>query len=159
MDINMPGLSGIECVAKLHRELPDLSIIMLTMFEDDDNVFESLRSGASGYLLKRTPHTKILEAIEDAHSGGAPMTSSIARKVVQLMEKTAVREAAVREGLADLSPREGEILAQLSRGARYKEIAESLHISIETVRTHLRRIYQKLHVTSRTEATVKFLQS
>ena len=158
MDINLPAMSGIECVVKLRTNLSDMAIIMLTMFEDDDNVFDSLRSGAGGYLLKRTPQAQILAAVRDAHEGGAPMTSSIARKVVQLMEQTATDVAATGEGLASLSPREKEILTQLAQGYRYKEIAENLDIGVETVRSHLGRIYKKLHVTSRTEATAKFLK-
>jgi DNA-binding NarL/FixJ family response regulator len=151
MDINLPRMSGIECVRRLKAALPATQIIMLTMYEDDHCVFDSLTAGASGYLLKRTPHAQILEAIQDVHQGGSPMTSSIARRVVR-----AVGEAASSD-LAHVSPREEEILTLLAKGYRYKEIADALHLSVETIRTHLRRIYEKLHVSSRTEAVVKFL--
>jgi DNA-binding NarL/FixJ family response regulator len=158
MDINLPAMSGIECVAELKTVHTEMEIIMLTMFEDDDNVFDSLRAGASGYLLKRTTHAQILAAIQDVHHGGSPMSSSVARKVVHMVEQTSPRKSGEAEGLGDLSPRELEILEHLAGGYRYKEIADTLSISIETVRTHLRRLYKKLQVTSRTEAAVKFLQ-
>jgi len=158
MDIHLPKMSGIECVRTLKKELPATQIIMLTMYEDDELVFDSLRAGASGYLLKRTPHAQILAAIQDIHAGGSPMTSSIARKVVQLMRKPHREVAPVRSDVPHLSPRETEVLTHLAKGYRYKEIAEALGINVETVRTHLRRIYEKLHVGSRTEAVVKFLQ-
>jgi DNA-binding NarL/FixJ family response regulator len=129
---------------------------MLTSYEDDQAVFDSLQSGAAGYLLKRTPHVQILAAIEEVHRGGSPMTSSIARKVVQLARRANAAQSPNPIGLANLSPRETEILSLLAKGYRYKEIADDLHINVETVRTHLRRIYQKLQVGSRTEAVVKF---
>jgi DNA-binding NarL/FixJ family response regulator len=170
MDIQLPQMSGIECVRRLKEILPTAQIIMLTMYDDDQLVFDSLKAGASGYLLKRTPHVEILAAIEDVHSGGSPMTSSIARKVVQMARQSRSVMAPAQNGnfngnaaqspqdqLAHLSPREKEILRHLTHGYRYKEIAERLGINIETVRTHLRRIYEKLHVSSRTEAAVKFL--
>jgi len=158
MDINLPRMSGIECVRRLKAALPATQIIMLTMYEDDHCVFDSLTAGASGYLLKRTPHAQILEAIQDVHQGGSPMTSSIARRVVRAVrELRAADTTAASSELAQVSPREEEILALLAKGYRYKEIAEALHLSVETIRTHLRRIYEKLHVSSRTEAVVKFL--
>ena len=158
MDINLPKMSGIECVRRLKAELPRTQIIMLTMYEDDHCVFDSLTAGASGYLLKRTPHAEILEAILDVHQGGSPMTSSIARRVVRAVRGLRAAEpAAASSELAHVSPREEEILGLLAKGYRYKEIAETLGLSVETVRTHLRRIYEKLHVSSRTEAVVKFL--
>jgi DNA-binding NarL/FixJ family response regulator len=163
MDIRLPQMSGIECVRRLKEVLPGTQIIMLTMYEDDQLVFDSIRAGASGYLLKRTPHVEILAAIQDVHGGGSPMTSSIARKVVQMARQSRPAAAGFLNGsarqdqLAHLSPREKEILRHLTHGYRYKEIAERLGIDIETVRTHLRRIYEKLHVSSRTEAAVKFL--
>ena len=164
MDINLPRMSGIECVARLKATCPGTQVIMLTMYEDDAAVFDSLAAGASGYLLKRTSYHQILAAIEEVHAGGSPMTGSIARRIVQSVQQA--RLAARRPGggepagpdLLNLSPREQEILALLARGHRYKEIATALAIDIETVRTHLRRIYEKLHVSSRTEAVVKFLR-
>jgi DNA-binding NarL/FixJ family response regulator len=158
VDIHLPLMSGIECVRQLKAALPATQVIMLTMYEDDHCVFDSLLAGASGYLLKRTPHTQILEAIRDVHQGGSPMTSSIARRVVRAVrEARAAGPAAADSDLARVTPREEEILALLAKGYRYKEIAEALHLSVETIRTHLRRIYEKLHVGSRTEAVVKFL--
>jgi DNA-binding NarL/FixJ family response regulator len=158
MDIMLPGMSGIDCVRQLKAVLPDVDIIMLTMFEDEGEVLESVRAGASGYLLKRTPQAMILDAITTVNAGGSPMTSSIARKVVQLLGHPPPAPQTPDEDLASLSPREVEILNCLAQGHRYKEIAEKLGISVETVRTHLRRIYKKLQVSSRTEAAVKFLK-
>lgn len=167
MDIHLPGITGVEAVRRLKPISPATQFIMLTMYEDDSSVFESLAAGATGYLLKRTAHAQVLEAIHDVWMGGAPMTSSIARKVVQSMQRaqTALQTApqtnssATAEGLANVSPREEEVLRLLAQGYRYKEIADSLGITVETVRTHLRRIYEKLHVTSRTEAVVAYLKS
>jgi DNA-binding NarL/FixJ family response regulator len=158
MDIHLPKMSGVECVRSIKELLPTVQVLMLTMYEDDQVVFDSLRAGASGYLLKRTPHAQILAAIQDLQQGGSPMTSSIARKVVQLLRVPQRETAPPQANLPRLSPRENEILTHLAKGYRYKEIAETLGINIETVRTHLRRIYEKLHVGSRTEAVVKFLQ-
>jgi RNA polymerase sigma factor (sigma-70 family) len=158
MDINLPGKSGVECVTELKNTFPEIQIIMLTMYDDDQAVFESLEAGASGYLLKRTPHVEILEAITDVWNGGSPMSSSIARKVIQSLQgKNKAREKVSQSPAPSISPREEEILKLLTKGFRYKEIADQLSISIETVRTHLRRIYEKLQVSSRTEAVVKFL--
>jgi DNA-binding NarL/FixJ family response regulator len=158
MDIHLRNQSGVECVRQLKVIMPAVQVIMLTMYEDDKLVFDSLRAGASGYLLKRTPHVQILAAIEDVHLGGSPMTSSIARKVVQLARQSRTEASPKSTGIALLTPREVEILQQLSEGYRYKEIADRLKINVETVRTHLRRVYEKLHVSSRTEAVVKFLR-
>jgi len=157
MDIRLSRMSGIDCVRRLREVLPSSQIIMLTMFEDDKSVFDSLAAGATGYLLKRPPHVQVLAAIQDVHQGGSPMTSSVARKVLQLARRAKAVPAPAQDGLAHLSPRESEVLALLAKGFRYKEIADSLGINLETVRTHLRRIYQKLQVSSRTEAVVKFL--
>jgi DNA-binding NarL/FixJ family response regulator len=154
MDINLPGLSGIECVRRLKAELPRVQIIMLTVYEDSDQIFQSLRAGATGYLLKRTPGKTILESIRDVCAGGSPMNSHIARKVVQFFNQ--ISQPASQ--LETLSEREKEVLTLLSRGQLYKQIAESLSISMDTVRKHLQSIYQKLHVHSRTEAVVKYLQ-
>jgi DNA-binding NarL/FixJ family response regulator len=151
MDINLPGMSGIECISKLKASRPDLPIMVLTVYDDDEKIFESLRAGASGYLLKKTPPTKLLEAILELHNGGSPMSSSIARKVVEAFQ----RMGPSSEETQNLSKREQEILSFLAKGYRYKEIADTLFISIETVRTHLRNIYEKLHVRSRSEAVLK----
>jgi DNA-binding NarL/FixJ family response regulator len=152
MDINLPNMSGIECVAKLKALRPQLQVVMLTAYVDNEQIFNSLKAGASGYLIKKTPATEILEAVTDAHKGGSPMTSSIARKVVEFF-----RQAPPEKETEDLSKRELEILDLLAKGYRYKEIADTLSISFDTVRFHLRNIYEKLHVHSRTEAVVKYL--
>lgn len=154
MDINMPQISGIECVTKLKLRQPSLQIMMLTSFEDDDKIFQSLLAGASGYLLKKTPPAKLLEAIEEIHKGGSPMSNQIARKVVETFQ----RSASPQDETINLTQREQEILSHLAKGYRYKEIADALFISVETVRTHLRNIYDKLHVRSRTEAVLKYLK-
>ena len=148
MDINLPGMSGIECMRQLKARQPGLPIMVLTVYDDDEKIFESLKAGASGYLLKKTPPAKILEAIVELYNGGSPMSSRIARKVVQTFQ--AIGPSSEETG--NLSKREHEILFYLAKGYRYKEIAEALFISIETVRTHLRNIYEKLHVRSRSEA-------
>jgi DNA-binding NarL/FixJ family response regulator len=154
MDINMPQVSGIECVTKLKLRQPSLQIMMLTSFEDDEKIFQSLLAGASGYLLKKTPPAKLLEAIEEIHNGGSPMSNQIARKVVETFQ----RGKSVADETIGLTQREQEILSHLAKGYRYKEIADALFISVETVRTHLRNIYDKLHVRSRTEAVLKYLK-
>lgn len=154
MDINLPRMSGIECVTRLKGLRPSLQILMFTICADDEQIFEALKKGASGYLIKKTPSAKILEAILEAHDGGSPMSSMIARKVVQYLQKdqTAPRPES-------LSNREYEILSHLAKGYQYKEIADVLGLSVRTVSTHINNIYEKLHVHSRTEAVVKFLQS
>lgn len=151
MDINLPGLSGIEAVARLRSHHPELPIVMLTVYDDAERIFEALKAGATGYLLKRTPANELLEAVADVCRGGAPMSGAIARKVVQSfhLDRGSVT--------ADLSPREREVLDLLAKGYRYREIGEALFISVETVRSHLRSIYDKLHVRSGTEAVVKYL--
>jgi DNA-binding NarL/FixJ family response regulator len=151
MDIQLPGRSGIECIGELKRRLPKLQIMMLTVFEDHDRIFQSLAAGASGYLLKQTPPDKLLEAISDLHRGGAPMSTQIARRVVEFFQQAAPSGDAA----AGLSPREKEIIALLAKGYLYKEIAGQLRLSVETVRTHIHNIYDKLHVRSRTEAVMK----
>jgi DNA-binding NarL/FixJ family response regulator len=155
MDINLPKMSGVECVAKLKAALPELHVLMLTICEDTQEIFDSLKAGASGYLLKETPTAEILEAIADVTKGGAPMSSQIARKLIQYFQKMGPDE----EIAESLSKREIEVLTYLAKGYRYKEIADALSISALTVRSHLQRIYDKLHVRSRTEAVVKFLGS
>ncbi len=153
MDINLPNRSGIECTARLRATLPEIQVLMLTVYEDTDTIFKALRAGASGYLLKRSDPEEIIEAINDVRIGGSPMTSEIARKVV-----ASFREPTPNPDLSCLQRREEEILELLSKGYLVKEIAETLHLSVNTVKTHLRRIYEKLHVRSRTEAVVKFLK-
>ena len=153
MDIQLPGMSGIECVRDLKKLLPDLQIMMLTVYEDDDNVFKSILAGASGYVLKKTPPSELLEAISDLHNGGSPMSDRIARKVVQAFQQMGKSSRKTE----NLTQRESEILSYVAKGFQDKEIAEKFFLSSETVRTHLRNIYKKLHVRSRTEATLKYL--
>jgi DNA-binding NarL/FixJ family response regulator len=155
MDINMPRMDGIECTRRLKAVEPAVQIMMLTMYEDDESIFASLKAGASGYLVKTTPPHRILESIRELVSGGSPMSSSIARKVVGAFHQSPAGSAEMES----LSAREREILDALARGFRYKEVAERLFISPETVRTHVHRIYEKLHVRSRTEAVVKYLRT
>jgi len=156
MDINLPGMSGIECVRRLKRVLPELPIVMLTVYEDSDALFDSLMAGANGYLLKRTPRAKLVEALRELSSGGAPMSRMIARKVVEFFHRAKSVEARNPE-LSGLTKREQEILAELAKGRSYKEIATACGISGDTVRKHMGRIYEKLHVHSRTEAILKYL--
>jgi len=153
MDINLGGMSGIECVEKLKVQAPELQILMLTVYEDTDQIFQALTAGASGYLLKRSSPSKLLQAIREVHTGGSPMTSSIARKVVASFRKS----KPTSEKQTHLSPREEMVLNCLAKGFTYKQIADELDISIDTIRTYLRRIYEKLHVQSRTEAVAKYL--
>ena len=152
MDINMPGMSGIECVRRLKSQMLNTQFVMLTVYEDPDHIFKALTAGASGYLLKRSPRAELLAAIKDVHAGGSPMSSNIARKIVQSFQRfnTSPTET------DNLSPREREVLELLARGYLYKEIAESLHISVPTVNSHIRRIYKKLQVRSRSQAVAKF---
>jgi DNA-binding NarL/FixJ family response regulator len=153
MDINLPGMNGVECVRRLKHRMPDIQIVMLTVYEDTDNIFDALAAGASGYLLKRTPRAELLEAIREVNRGGSPMTTHIARKVVQSFQHARPSS----QPTENLSPREQEVLDCLSKGFLYKEIAERLGISYETVHTYIRRIYEKLQVRTRTEAVAKFL--
>ena len=151
MDIHLPGMSGIDAVRILKEEMPSLQIAMCTVYEDDEHIFNALRAGASGCLLKRTTPDKLLEAVSDLHQGGSPMSSEIARRVVASFRKT----TAPPPELAVLTPREKEILDLLAKGYLYKEIAAELFISIETVKRHIHNIYEKLHVQTRTEALNK----
>lgn len=151
MDINLPGMSGIECVRRLKTALPTVQIIMLTVYDEVGQLFHSLLAGACGYLVKRTPADKLLEAITEAKLGGAPMTRKIARKVVQYFHQLGHTRAETQ----DLSKREQETLSLLAEGFRYKEIADKMGISFNTVREYVHSIYRKLHVTSRTEAVLK----
>jgi hypothetical protein len=158
MDINLPGINGVECVRKLKPLLPETQVMMLTVYEDTDNIFNALTAGASGYMLKRTPAKELIEAIREVLRGGSPMTTHIARKVVLSFQKTAAAAAKTADDLSELSEREQQVLDLLAQGLIYKEIAEKLSISYETVHTYIRRIYEKLQVRTRTEAVAKFLQ-
>jgi DNA-binding NarL/FixJ family response regulator len=159
MDINLPGMSGIECVARLRRVAPSVKIIMLTVFEEGEQVFQALSAGAFGYLVKSNRPAKILEAIREVYNGGSPMSGHIARKVVQSFQAHAAASAAAKAETEALTARELEVLQGLSRGHPYKEIASELGISLSTVRTYIQRIYEKLHVHSQTEAVMKFAQN
>ncbi len=156
MDINLPKMDGVECVRQLKTQLPDAQFVMLTVYEDNNRLFKSLMAGACGYLLKRTSPAKLLAAIKDAYAGGSPMTPQIARRVVQHFQQAPQLESAAAE-LPKLSPREAEVLNQLAKGFRYKEIIDNLQISAGTLHVYIRSIYKKLHVHSRTEAVVKYL--
>jgi DNA-binding NarL/FixJ family response regulator len=153
VDIHLPGMDGIECVTRLKSLMPALQILMLTRYEQNDLIFNSIRAGASGYLLKNTPRAELIQAVEQVHAGGAPMTMQIARKVMDHFRKIQQPAAEVET----LTPREHEVLSLLAKGYPYKQIGDELGISINTLRNRLRAIYEKLHVHSRTEATVKFL--
>jgi RNA polymerase sigma factor (sigma-70 family) len=153
MDINLPGMNGVECVRQLKQLLPQTQVMMLTVYEDTENIFNALTAGASGYMLKRTSTKELLEAIQEVHRGGSPMTMHIARKVVQSFQRT----KAMAPATENLSEREQQVLDLLSQGLMYKEIADKLAISYETVHTYIRRIYEKLQVRTRTEAVTKFL--
>ena len=153
VDINLPCKSGIECVAAIKAKLPALQVLMLTTYDDSENVFDSLRAGASGYLLKRNHSSEIISAIRDVQEGGSPMSMQIARKVVTFFHS----QTKAATPMAALTARENEILVLLAKGQQYKEIADQLEISTSTVRAHLHTIYGKLHVQSRTEAVVKYL--
>jgi DNA-binding NarL/FixJ family response regulator len=152
MDINMPGMAGIECVRRLKQIMPTVQVLMLTVYEDADSLFNSLQAGASGYLLKRTASTELLQAVRDVHGGGSPMTPQVARRLVQFFSKPAGGST-----VTHLSPGEREFLQLLAKGYAYKEIADHMGISTDTVRYYVRTVYEKLHVHSRTEAVVKFL--
>jgi DNA-binding NarL/FixJ family response regulator len=150
MDINLPGMNGIDCIKKVKALCPQSQFMMFTIYEDDEKVFEALAAGASGYLLKKTPLGKITEGLIDLHAGGSPMSTQIARKVIKRLQNDEVKEQ-----VAALSVRENEILQQLAKGLMYKEIGLKLSISTDTVRQHIHHIYEKLHVQNRTEAINK----
>ncbi|HEV2329466.1 MAG TPA: response regulator transcription factor [Verrucomicrobiae bacterium] len=152
VDINLPRMSGIECVAKLKLKLPDLRVLILTTYEDSERIFDSLRAGASGYLLKKAGYAGLVQAIDEVHAGGAPMSAQVARQVVEHFHRI---EKPVSD-MEKLTAREQEILTLLVKGYLYKEISDRLNISMSTVSMHLQHIYEKLHVQSRAEATAKF---
>lgn len=153
MDIQLPGMSGIECVGKLKTLHPAVLVLMVTVYDNNERIFDALAAGASGYLLKRDAPAKLLEALDDLLAGGSPMSGAIARKVVQHFQK----DPPVRNKDLNLTPRETQILELLVKGSLYKEIAWDLGIGFETVRSHIDNIYNKLHVRTRTEAVVKYL--
>ncbi len=153
MDINLPGLDGIECVRRLRALVPSVQCIMLTMHEDSPRILAALSAGAVGYLVKGAPAAELLEAIHNAKNGGSPMSNHIARKVVQSFQKMGPSPASRQ----NLTEREEQVLRLLSQGFIYKEIADTLAISVDTVRTHIRKIYEKLEVRTRTEAVARFL--
>ncbi len=154
MDINLPKMNGIECVRQVKALIPSCQVLMLTVYEDSDRIFNSLLAGASGYLLKRTPSAAIFQAIVDVHQGNSPMTGHIARKVVQYFNQRGRDDKVIER----LSTRERQVLEQLAQGVPYKEIADVLSLSIDTIRIHIKGIYSKLHVHSRGEAVAKYLR-
>jgi DNA-binding NarL/FixJ family response regulator len=153
MDINLPGINGVDCVRQLKPALPQTQVMMLTVYENTDLIFQALAAGATGYLLKQTPPAELLTAVRDVHQGGSPMTGHIARKVVASFQQSG---DSARE-FENLTTREREVLEHLAKGFLYKEIAEVMSISYDTVHTHIRKVYEKLHVRSRTEAVAKHL--
>ncbi|MGA8263525.1 MAG: response regulator transcription factor [Ignavibacteriaceae bacterium] len=155
MDIGLPGMNGIEGIKKVKLIFPDLAILILTIYEENDLIFDALCAGACGYLVKKTPPSRLLEAIREVHEGGAPMSSHIARKVIDFFQKKPISS---QKSNYDLTPREKEILTGLVEGHNFKAIADSLFISIETVRFHFRNIYKKLHVHSQSEAVAKAIK-
>jgi len=150
MDIGLPDMSGIECTARIKAEFPFVQVVMLTVYSEADKIFESLRAGAVGYILKKTPPAKLLEAVRDACSGGAPMSGEVARKVLSFFQRERADLTA-----SELSRREAEVLELLIEGHSYKAIADKLFLSVHTVRFHLHNIYAKLHVSSRAEAVAR----
>ena len=156
MDLGLPGMSGIEGIKKAKSVFPDLTILVLTVYEENELVFDALCAGACGYLIKKTPPSKLLEAIQEAYQGGSPMSANIARKVIDFFQQK--KQLYPHKQLSILTPREKEILSGLVEGKSFKTIADSLFISIETVRFHFRNIYKKLHVHSQSEAVAKAIK-
>jgi DNA-binding NarL/FixJ family response regulator len=152
-DINLPGMDGIECISKLKPRLPDTQFLIVTVYEDANHIFDALSVGASGYLLKHMRRNNLLDALKDVHAGGSPMSSQIARKVVQSFRRN---EGKPRGETVELSSREREVLELLAHGYLYKEIGEKLNVSVHTVNTYIRRTYEKLHVRSRGQAVAKY---
>ena len=153
MDVNLPGIDGVECVRRLKAQLPEVQVVMLTVYQDNDVIFNALAAGASGYLLKRTPGPVLIASIREVHSGGSPMSSHIARKVVQSFRAAPTPSTSSET----LTPREREVLELLSKGYLYREIADELNISYDTVHSHVRHIYEKLQVNTRTRAAAVHL--
>jgi DNA-binding NarL/FixJ family response regulator len=154
-DIGLPGMSGTEGVRRLKAAHPAMQILMLTVYADDDHIFEAICAGASGYLLKDTPSARLLEAIREVHAGGAPMSPEIARRVVAMFR----RSAPPRDSPTNLTPREIDVLRLLSGGHSYQSAADGLDVSLDTLRSHVRNIYDKLHVHSKSEAVLKAFKS
>lgn len=152
VDINLPGLSGIECVRQLKPRIPGTQFVMLTVYADSNHIFDALSAGATGYLVKCTSRESLIAALREVYAGGSPMSSNIARKVVQLLQQPQPKVKPVDE----LSKRENEVLALLAQGYLYKEIADALRIGPDTVNTYIRRIYEKLHVHSRAQAVARY---
>lgn len=157
MDIGLPGMSGIEGTREAKEILPDVVIIVLSVYEGNDKIFEAICNGASGYLVKKTPPARLIEAIKEAHEGGSPMTAHIARKVVNLFQKN-LRTTSTATATETLTDRETEVLTGLSNGHSYSSVADDLFISVETVRTHIRSIYRKLQVHTQSEAVAKAIR-
>jgi DNA-binding NarL/FixJ family response regulator len=153
MDINLPGMNGIDCMKKVKNSCPHTQFIMFTVYDNDENVFEALEAGATGYLLKKMPMQKMLDSLIELHQGGAPMSMQIARKVIEKMQRNKTSST-----IEMLTTRENEVLHWLSKGLLYKEVASKLDITIGTVRQHIHNIYKKLHVQNRTEALNKILK-
>jgi DNA-binding NarL/FixJ family response regulator len=158
MDIQLPGTNGVECVRALKADLPEISFLMLTAYEETEQIFESLKAGASGYLLKRTSSENLLQAIEELHAGGSPMTPQIARRVTQFFSNSQKAAQNSRAELEQLTAGQKKFLDELAQGYSYKEIADHLGITVHGVRNYIRKIYEKLHVHSRTEAVLKYLK-
>jgi DNA-binding NarL/FixJ family response regulator len=158
MDIGIPGIDGVEAVRMIKAKFPEMKVVMQTVFEDDDKIFASLCAGACGYLLKNTPPAKLMEGIFEAFQGGAPMSPSIARKTLNLFQKFLSPLKATDPATYKLTTREKEVLQLMSKGQSYKMIADSCDISFDTVRTHIRHIYEKLHVASMSEAVAKAIK-
>jgi DNA-binding NarL/FixJ family response regulator len=158
MDIKMKGMDGIECVRRLREKMPEVLVIMLTVFEEEDLIFDAIMAGATGYLLKRQPPEQLLEAIHEILAGGSPMSATIAHKVVKLLQRSGETTRATGGARLLLSTRQREMLDLLAAGEPYKAIADKMGLSIHTVRGYIRRIYEKLQVHSRTEAVAKYLQ-
>lgn len=156
MDIGLPGINGIEGVKQAIEKKSDINILMLTIYEDSEKVFDALCAGACGYLVKKTPPAKLLEAIKDVHEGGSPMSSNVARQVITAFKET--KNLSISDSEYELSPREKEVLGLLADGYNYQEIGNSLFISVDTVRHHIRNIYKKLHVHSQSEAVAKAIR-
>lgn len=159
MDIQLPGMSGIECVSILKKQIPSLEVVMLTIYQDEDSIFRALKAGASGYLIKSSDPDALFAAIRDVYAGGAPFSSLIARKVVHYFHEGENKGKRLLKNDDNLSPREIEVLDLMAAGYRYKEIAKSLGVSLETVRTHVKHVCGKMHVRSRAQALSKLLAS
>ncbi len=153
MDINLPKMNGVECVRRLKPLLPNTQLVILTVYEDDDHIYNALQAGATGYLLKESSRPQLIAALQEVHRGGSPMASNIARKVCQLFQQKTPKDTSATD---ELSTREREVLVLLARGFLYKEIADELKIAVPTVNSYIRRIYEKMHVRSRSQAVAKY---